>query len=225
MPERKSQQMLEMPEETVPQKFKNLRTIARAAAYNPEFRAYIFNRAHVAGYNDMRRDAPAFFRLLAGDFIYTPEVGEFYQYPLHFARAPLGDCDDQTIYLAAAADVIFTSGGTEANNLALVGGCRGHLFVSAVEHPSVIESARCLRERGFEVTFLPVDGMGVVGKAVKAAGGELVGAVATDGFEYDASEGEEDGKFIGLPLDEDNQSDQSADRIAAWVSELKKSFT
>ena len=106
MPERKSQQMLEMPEETVPQKFKNLRTIARAAAYNPEFRAYIFNRAHVAGYNDMRRDAPAFFRLLAGDFIYTPEVGEFYQYPLHFARAPLGDCDDQTIYLAAAADVI-----------------------------------------------------------------------------------------------------------------------
>ena len=70
-----------------------------------------------------------------------------------------------------------------------------------------------------------VDAIGIVGKAVKAAGGELVGAVATDGFEYDASEGEEDGKFIGLPLDEDNQSDQSADRIAAWVSELKKSFT
>ena len=70
-----------------------------------------------------------------------------------------------------------------------------------------------------------VDGMGIVGRAVKAAGGELVGAVATDGYEYDASEAEEGGKFIGLPLDEDNQSDQSADRIAAWVAELKKSFT
>jgi len=70
-----------------------------------------------------------------------------------------------------------------------------------------------------------VDAMGIVGKAVKEAGGELVGAVATDGFTYDASEAEEDGKFIGLPLDEDNQSDQSADRISAWVAELKKIFT
>jgi len=70
-----------------------------------------------------------------------------------------------------------------------------------------------------------VDAMGIVGKAVKAAGGELVGAVATEGFAYDASEAEEDGKFIGLPLDEDNQSDQSADRISAWVAELKKIFT
>ncbi|MEE8441301.1 MAG: flavodoxin [Spirochaetia bacterium] len=77
-------------------------------------------------------------------------------------------------------------------------------------------------QEGYPDTF--VDGMGVVGQAVEAAGGELVGAVSTDGFEYDASEAEADGKFIGLVLDEDNQSDQSADRIAAWVAELKKSF-
>ena len=77
-------------------------------------------------------------------------------------------------------------------------------------------------QEGYPDTF--VDGMGVVGRAVEAAGGELVGAVSTDGFEYDASEAEADGKFIGLVLDEDNQSDQSADRIAAWVAELKKSF-
>jgi flavodoxin I len=69
-----------------------------------------------------------------------------------------------------------------------------------------------------------VDGMGIVGKAVRSAGGELVGAVATDGYEYDASEAEEGGKFMGLPLDEDNESDQSAGRIAAWVADLKTSF-
>ena len=69
-----------------------------------------------------------------------------------------------------------------------------------------------------------VDAVGIVGRAVKSAGGELVGAVATEGYNYDASEAEDGGKFIGLPLDEDNESDQSADRIAAWVSELKKSF-
>lgn len=77
-------------------------------------------------------------------------------------------------------------------------------------------------QESYSDTF--VDAMGIVGKAVKAAGGELVGAVSTDGYEFDSSEAEEGGSFIGLPLDEDNQSDLTADRIAAWVAELKKAF-
>jgi flavodoxin I len=77
-------------------------------------------------------------------------------------------------------------------------------------------------QENYSDTF--VDGLGSVAKAAKAAGGALVGATSTDGYEYDASEAEEGGKFLGLALDEDNQSDQTSGRIAAWVAELKKSF-
>ena len=66
-------------------------------------------------------------------------------------------------------DLIFTSGATEANNLAIKGYClkyqnRGkHLIVSQIEHPSVLECAKQLEEQfGFEVTYLPVNKNGVV---------------------------------------------------------------
>jgi cysteine desulfurase len=56
---------------------------------------------------------------------------------------------------ATTGEVVFTSGGTEANNLAITGGCRGHLYVSAVEHPSMLE----VSVPG-GVTKIPVDGDG-----------------------------------------------------------------
>ncbi|MGC4006163.1 MAG: aminotransferase class V-fold PLP-dependent enzyme [Pirellulales bacterium] len=67
--------------------------------------------------------------------------------------------------------VIFTSGGTEANNLALFGlGCEPHrtsppddrVIISAIEHPSVIFAAERLRELETIVDVLPVDGHGIV---------------------------------------------------------------
>ncbi len=63
-------------------------------------------------------------------------------------------------------EIVFTSGATEADNFALIGAAyageaRGrHLVVSAVEHHAVLEPARFLQSRGFELTLLPVDGMG-----------------------------------------------------------------
>ena len=70
--------------------------------------------------------------------------------------------------------VIFTSGGTEANNMAIWGGLgwppHGHLVVSAIEHPAVMEPAVALRDLGVEVTFAPADNQAVVGlEAVRAA--------------------------------------------------------
>jgi cysteine desulfurase len=61
--------------------------------------------------------------------------------------------------------VIFTSGGTEANNLALfglAGDPPGHVIASPVEHPSVAEPLNRLKETGFHVDCLPADRTGVV---------------------------------------------------------------
>ncbi len=68
---------------------------------------------------------------------------------------------------ARADEVVFTSGGTEAVNLAVAGMARGarrrrHLVVSAVEHTAVLASARLLGDQGFEVTEVGVDRHGRV---------------------------------------------------------------
>ncbi len=65
-------------------------------------------------------------------------------------------------------EIVFTSGGTESNNLALLGAAYAkrrsgaHIVTTAIEHPSVREPLMRLREEGFEVTELPVDERGVV---------------------------------------------------------------
>ena len=73
-------------------------------------------------------------------------------------------------------EVIFTSGATEANNLAIKGYCfanrsRGnHIITSASEHPSVLNSVLELKDFGYEVTVLPVNEKGAVEvKTLKAA--------------------------------------------------------
>jgi cysteine desulfurase len=69
---------------------------------------------------------------------------------------------------AQPVEIIFTGCATEANNLALLGvaralgGARRHLVVSAVEHPAVTAPAMALREQGWDVTVVPVDGDGRV---------------------------------------------------------------
>lgn len=82
------------------------------------------------------------------------------------ARQALEDARERIASLlgACADEVIFTSGATEANNLALglAGAPPGGLIVSPVEHPSVVEPARRLAEMGFTVDWLPVNSQGIV---------------------------------------------------------------
>lgn len=69
---------------------------------------------------------------------------------------------------AQAREIIFTSGGTEADNLAIRGSLwqnenRGrHLVVSSIEHEAVLDTAESMRVLGWDVTLLPVDRTGVV---------------------------------------------------------------
>lgn len=63
--------------------------------------------------------------------------------------------------------IVFTSGATEANNLAIKGvlraaGAGSHFITSVAEHPSVLDPAHRLKRAGFDVTVLPVDEFGMV---------------------------------------------------------------
>lgn len=96
---------------------------------------------------------------------------------LHAAgRAARRSVEDARERIASALgadpkEILFTSGATESDNLALFGVCealrgRGnHVVTSAVEHPAILETCRTLERRGFEISRVPVDGQGRVDPA------------------------------------------------------------
>jgi cysteine desulfurase len=63
-----------------------------------------------------------------------------------------------------ASEIVFTSGGTEADNLAIAGLVKAgdHVITSSIEHHAILHASKHLEEIGYEVTFLPVDGRGLV---------------------------------------------------------------
>lgn len=106
-----------------------------------------------------------------------PFLGDFFGNPssIHHvgrkARAFLDDCRDRVsrVWKCKPSEVVFTSGGTESNNLAICGSARllkakgRHLITSAVEHHAVLHTFEYLvNKEGFELTTLPVDADGLV---------------------------------------------------------------
>ena len=91
------------------------------------------------------------------------DIGQHARDAVEFARKQIAEAIGAT-----PREIIFTSGGTEANNLAILGAARQwrkkgkHLIPSQVEHPSVLNTCRFLENEGFDVTYLPVDETGQV---------------------------------------------------------------
>jgi cysteine desulfurase len=87
------------------------------------------------------------------------------------ARIAVEEAREQVAQLIGAPnplDIVFTSGGTEANNLAIRGYVYGnrargnHIITTGVEHPAVLDTCQALVQQGFELSILPVDDQGHV---------------------------------------------------------------
>merc|ERR1711904_629776 len=65
------------------------------------------------------------------------------------------------------------------------------------------------------------DAMGELYDLFTAQGATCVGATSTDGYDHTDSKSIRDGKFVGMPFDEDNQYDMSEERAKSWVEQIK----
>jgi len=70
-----------------------------------------------------------------------------------------------------------------------------------------------------------VDGIGIIGEVVINNGGKIIGKWSTEGYEHTESKAEiEEGIFLGLALDEDNQPELTDKRIKTWTKQIVKEF-
>ncbi len=113
-------------------------------------------------------------RVLREDFGNASSVHRFGQQ----AKAILDDARSAVATLIGAdpSEVVFTSGGTEADNAAIRGAAealeptgRRHLIASSIEHEAVLVTLKALARRGWRTTLLPVDASGVVSPAALEA--------------------------------------------------------
>jgi flavodoxin I len=68
------------------------------------------------------------------------------------------------------------------------------------------------------------DAMGILEEKISSLGGKTVGYWSADGYDFNESKAVRDSKFVGLAIDEDNQSDLTNTRIKSWVAQLKQEF-
>ncbi len=67
-----------------------------------------------------------------------------------------------------------------------------------------------------------VDALGELFDSVEEAGADVVGRWPTTGYQYNSSAADDEGEFVGLVLDNDNQAELHAERIEKWVAQIKE---
>ena len=74
----------------------------------------------------------------------------------------------------------------------------------------------------FSDTFM--DGIAIIDEEIQKTGATIIGKTSTEGYEFNESRAAKNGEFLGLALDEVNQSELTDERIDAWVEQIKKEF-
>ncbi|MEK6482453.1 flavodoxin [Catalinimonas sp. 4WD22] len=70
-----------------------------------------------------------------------------------------------------------------------------------------------------------IDGVGILGDVVYDNGGQIVGVWPTDGYDFEVSKAEfQEGWFLGLAIDEDNQPEMTVERVEVWVQQIIEEF-
>ena len=66
--------------------------------------------------------------------------------------------------------------------------------------------------------------MGIIYEQIAKSGAKIIGFTSTDGYYHDSSKAQIDDKFVGLAIDEDNQSDLTDERINKWTNEIRENI-
>ena len=77
-------------------------------------------------------------------------------------------------------------------------------------------------QQHYPVSF--ADGVGLLASYMEELGATIVGETSTEGYSYEHSVAERDGRFLGLVLDPTNQPELTDERLAAWLEQLKVAF-
>ncbi len=126
-------------------------------------RAYLDNSATTRAYDEVAQLVARIMTEEYGNASSVHHMGTVSGNRLFSARETIADT-----LKVDPAEIVFTSGGTESDNTAIIGAARAnawrgkHIITTSIEHPAVLESCQELVKEGFEVTYLPVDETGVV---------------------------------------------------------------
>ncbi len=100
-------------------------------------------------------------------------------------------------------------------------------FVPALEDMNLSEKTIVIFGLGNQVEYPENfgDAVGIMAQLVQERGAKLVGFTSINGYNYESSRAEVDGRFLGLILDQETQPRLSKERIANWVKDIKNQFT
>ena len=100
------------------------------------------------------------------------------------------------------------------------------IFLPEIDKASYAGKKVAIFGLGDHVTYAAtfVDHMAVLAAKLEKNGAVLSGQVSTAGYEFDESQAVADGKFVGLPVDEDFEPELTDERVASWVKQLASEF-